>query len=238
MSKTKTGGTGRPRTLAIDIGGSGVKMMLLDRRGRPLMDRIREMTPRPATRKAVIPLIVRMAKTVGRYDRVAVGFPGVVKEGVIHTAANLHPSWIGTRLDRRLSALLKRPVRVANDADVQGMASIRGRGTELVVTLGTGVGSALFHDGKLFPNLELGHQPFRNNKSYEQLLGEASLINKGGRRWNRILRKAMAKWENLVNYDRFYLGGGNAKKIKGKLQPNVEVVSNRGGLLGGIHLWE
>lgn len=228
----------RPRrTLAIDVGGSGIKMVVLDAKDKPLTERARVDTPHPATPRAVLRAIIGLAMQQGRFDRVSVGFPGVVRSGVTETAHNLHPSWIGFDLDKALTKALRRPTRVSNDADVQGFGVIRGRGVELVVTLGTGVGSALFVDGKLARNLELGHHPFLNGKTYEEELGLAALKKHGKRKWNKHLERAIELLDKTFNYDVLYLGGGDARKIDLDLPPNVKVVSNFAGLLGGMALW-
>lgn len=226
-----------PRTLAVDIGGSGIKAMVLDADGRPLTERARVTTPRPATPAAVLAAILALAKHQGEFERVSVGFPGVVRHGVIETAPNLHPSWRGYRLADTLAKRLGSPVRVANDGDVQGYGAIEGRDVEMVITLGTGLGSALFVDGMLVPNLEVAHHPFENGKTYEQRLGHAALKKAGPKKWNKRLLRAIARLEGLFNYDRLFIGGGNAEKITVTLPPNTKIVSNRAGLLGGIALW-
>ncbi|MCY7273357.1 MAG: ROK family protein, partial [Phormidesmis sp. CAN_BIN44] len=154
------------RTLAIDIGGSGIKTLVLDESGQPQTERNRVETPQPANPDLVINAIVSLAKQQGEFDRVSAGFPGVVRLGVIETAANLDPAWIGFDFAKALSDRLGKPVRVVNDADMQGMGAISGQGVELVITLGTGFGSALFLNGKLVPNLEMGHHEFRNEETY------------------------------------------------------------------------
>ncbi|NEP17032.1 MAG: ROK family protein [Leptolyngbya sp. SIO4C1] len=224
-------------TLAVDIGGSGVKVMLLDERGNPLSERARQKTPSPATPEAVISAIATLAAQQSTFDRVSVGFPGVVRRGVIYTAVNLHDSWQRFDLAAQLSEQLERPVRVANDADIQGLGAISGQGVELVITLGTGFGSALFVDGRLVPNLEMAHHRFRQKKTYEELLGRAALEADGTKKWNRRLKKAIASLEHLFNYDRLYIGGGETKQITFTLPANVEIVPNVLGLLGGIALW-
>ncbi|WP_447973662.1 ROK family protein [Nitrospira sp. Kam-Ns4a] len=227
----------RPRTLAVDIGGSGIKAMVLDADGRPLTERARVATPRPATPAAVLAAVVALAKRQGEFERVSVGFPGVVRHGITRTAPNLHPSWAGFRLAETLAKRLGKPVRAANDGDVQGYGAIEGRDVELVLTLGTGLGSALFVDGVLVPNLELAHHPFEDGKTYEQRLGNRALKRAGVKKWNKRLRRAIAQLEQVFNYDRLFIGGGNAEKITGALPPNAKLVSNRAGLLGGIALW-
>lgn len=225
------------RTLAVDIGGSGIKIEVLDERGKALTQRARVPTPQPATPQAVISAILKIAKTPAGFDRVAVGFPGIVKDGVVFSAVNLSPKWVNCNLERILRQKLHRPVRVANDADVQGLGVIKGRGVELVITLGTGLGSALFVDGKLVPNLELAHHLYWKEKTYEQKLGRAALEKNGKKKWNKHLQRAIEQLRYIFNYDTMYIGGGNAKKISFKLPPNVRVVSNQAGLWGGIALW-
>ena len=228
---------GSIRTLTVDIGGSGIKVMVLDEAGNPLTERSRVETPQPPKPDAVIDAIAHLAAGQGEFDRVSVGFPGVVRGGITETAVNLDPDWIGFDLATVLSKHLDKPVRVANDADVQGMGGIAGKGVELVITLGTGFGSALFLDGKLVPNLEMGHHQFRKGETYEEQLGRAALDKVGEKKWNNRLEKAIASLEHLFNYDQLYIGGGEAKKIAIQLPPNVKVVPNVSGLLGGIALW-
>jgi polyphosphate glucokinase len=225
------------RTLSIDIGGSGLKMFVLDKEGNPVTDRSRRPTPSPPTPDSVLQELSLLISEQGEFDRVSVGFPGVVWSGEVRSAVNLDPAWVGFNLADALGKATGKPTRVANDADVQGMAVIEGQGVELVLTLGTGLGSALFIDGHLVPNLEMGHHPFRKGRTYEQYLGAASLEEKGKKKWNAYLQEAIANLERLFNYRRLYLGGGNAKKIEFELPANATTVPNVAGLLGGIALW-
>jgi len=225
------------RTLAIDIGGTGIKALILSATGKPLTERARVKTPRPATPAAVMNTIVELAKQQGEFDRVSVGFPGVVRRGVTVTAPNLTGRWGGFHLAEALTKKLGKPVRVANDADVQGYGVIAGHGVELVITLGTGFGSGLFVDGKLVPNLEIAHHPFQKGKTYEDLLGDAVRKKIGKKKWSKRLLKAIQILERTFNYDRLYVGGGNAERITVKLPSNVKIVSNVAGLLGGLALW-
>ncbi|PSB27214.1 ROK family protein [Stenomitos frigidus] len=224
------------QTLAVDIGGSGIKVMVLDEKGNPITERDRVETPQPAKPEPMLAAIVALAngKT---FDRVSVGFPGVVKAGITKTAANVDAEWIDFDLATALSQHLDKPVKVINDADMQGLGAISGQGLELVITLGTGFGGALFFDGKLVPNLEPGHHEFRKGNTYEEQLGNAALEAIGKKKWNERLAKAIAALEHLFNYDRLYLGGGNAKFITLQLPQNVKSVPNIAGLLGGIALW-
>jgi polyphosphate glucokinase len=227
-----------PRTLAIDIGGTGLKAILLDVHGTPLCDRARVQTPRPATPGAIVTALKALVLPLGSFDRISVGFPGVVWSGVVRTAPNLDRSWAGLDLGGRLATELGRPTRVLNDAGVQGLGVIEGRGLEMVLTLGTGLGSALFYDGTYIPNLELGHHPFRKGKTYEDYLGARALGRSGAPKWNRNLARALRVITPVWNPDRIYLGGGNSRHVTLKLPTHVKVAPNVAGLLGGIALWQ
>ena len=229
--------TQSPVTLAIDIGGSGIKGILLHETGEPISDRLRIATPQPSTPEAVLTGIMELVKGLGHCDRVSVGFPGVIQHGRIKTAPNLDASWPGINLVEELKRLLHKPVRAANDADVQGFGAIKGKGVELVITLGTGFGTALFVNGALVPNLEMGHHPFRKGKTYEENLGASALKKIGKKKWTQRLEKAIATLDRVINYDCLYLGGGNGKKVTRALPQNVTIISNVAGLLGGIALW-
>jgi polyphosphate glucokinase len=225
---------GRPlRTLSVDIGASGIKLVLLNELGEPLTERVRIKTPDPATPDAVIAStviasILCEAEQQKGYDRISVGFPGVVREGIVKAAPSLGTEWNDFHLARTLEEKLKRPVRVANDADMQGLGAISGTGVELVLTLGTGVGSSLFSNGMLVPNLEVGQRKL-SNRSLEKV---------GKKKWNKRLLKAIRKLECLFHYDRLYLGGGNSRYVEvDKLPANVTVISNLNGLVGGVALW-
>jgi len=226
------------RTLAVDIGGTGLKTMLLDAAGKPLTDRLRAKTPNPSTPKAIIGIIAGFTEQLGDFDRVSVGFPGVIKKGVVFTAANLDKRWINYDLASNLSKELGKPVRVANDAVVQGLGAVTGTGVELVITLGTGLGAALYLEGKPIPSLEMGHHPFRHDKTYEDYLGRRAREKEGRRKWNKRVGEAIDQLYRLFYYDRLYIGGGNAARIKIKLPKNAEIISNEDGILGGIKLWE
>lgn len=225
-------------TLAVDIGGTGLKIMLLDAAGKPLTDRIRMATPAQPTPARVLSILDKLKAQVSRFDRVSVGFPGVVKRGTIYTAANLHPRWVEFDLQSALEKRWKKPVRVANDAAVQGYGAIRGKGVEMILTLGTGLGSALYTEGHLCPGLELAHHPWLKSRTYEDFLGKRGLKKHGPKRWNKLLEKAIQQTAATFNWDFLYIGGGNAKLIKTALGENIQIVSNEDGLLGGVALWQ
>ncbi len=228
--------TASPVTLAIDIGGSGIKAMLLSPAGKPLCERERVVTPAIPTPRAVLRVLDQLRSRLPGFDRVSVGFPGVVKRGVTYAAFNLHPTWVNFPLQRELERRWRKPVRVENDAAVQGYGAVKGKGVELIITLGTGMGTALFTDGRLCPGLELGHHPWRT-KTYEDYLGRRGLDKYGKKHWNKLLQAAIAQTAATFNWDHLYLGGGNTKKIVFQLPPNVSICSNQDGILGGVALW-
>jgi polyphosphate glucokinase len=232
-------GTGAgPRTLSIDIGGTGIKTMVVSSQGKPLGERQRVETPHPATPHAIGAALRTILPDRNSYERISVGFPGVVMDGVVRTAPNLDRSWAGFDLEGSIRKTTRKPVRVLNDAGVQGHGAIRGKGVEVCVTLGTGFGFALFIDGTYVPNIELGHHPFRKGKTYEDMLGNRALARLGTKKWNRALARAIELIDATFNYDALYLGGGNSAKVAIDLPANVRRVDNISGLLGGVKLWE
>jgi polyphosphate glucokinase len=226
------------RTLCIDIGGTGIKAIILSPEGTPVTERGRIETPSPATPAAVLVVIEDLARQQGEFDRVSVGFPGVVVDGTTRTAPNLHETWTGFSLARSIEERVKKPVRAANDAGVQGLGVIEGRGVEAVITLGTGMGFGLYVDGRYVPNIELAHHPFKNGKTYEERVGNAARKKVGNKRWNRRVREIVETLDRIFNYRRLYVGGGNARHLtKDGLPESVTVIDNVAGLLGGIRLW-
>jgi polyphosphate glucokinase len=226
-------------TLAVDIGGMSIKMFVLDEDGEPLGEALARPTPVPPTPEALVALIHDMADTLPPHQRVSVGFPGVVKAGVTVNAPNLgNELWHGVALCELLSHELGRPVRAINDVDLQGLGVAQGDGVELVATLGTGMGTALFVDGVLVPNLELGHHPWRDGQTYEDLVRDSELKRVGGLEWTARVLDAIAQLELLFNYDRLHLGGGNAQNIQSDLPDNVRVFSLAEAMRGALKLWD
>jgi polyphosphate glucokinase len=230
--------SGSPITFCLDIGGTGIKGFTADAADRPTSERVRLETPHPATPDAMLAVMKEIVGRMPPFDRVAAGFPGVVVKGQTLTAPNLDPEWKGFDLGKALETLTGKPVRIANDAGVQGLAAIEGVGTELVLTLGTGMGFALYVDGHYVPNIEMAHHPFRKKKTYEELVSNAALHKVGKKRWNRRVRKVIEQLAPIFNYRVLYLGGGNAKEIDFELPSNVKIIENVAGLLGGVKLWQ
>jgi polyphosphate glucokinase len=229
----------QPRTLAIDIGGSGIKAALLDDNGSMLGERQRVPTPpKPVAPEALVRAIGEAVALLGDFERVSVGFPGYVRDGRVLTAPNLGSEVLGGfDLQSALARHWGKPVRVLNDADVQGFGAIEGHGLEMVLTLGTGAGTAIFRDGEIMPHLELAHHPVSGNKTYDEYIGNAAREKKGRKAWSKRVAKVIEILRVVVRFDHLYLGGGNAKKVDLPLPPDVTIVPNTDGLTGGIRLW-
>jgi len=227
--------------LAVDIGGTGLKAALIDRQGGMLTERTRVETPHPSPPRVVVRALGELVRPLladPRVGAVSVGFPGVVRDGKIFTAPNLGTDdWQGFPLAAMLEGLWKKPVRVINDADMQGLGAAKGKGVEMVITLGTGFGTGLYLDGRLGPHLELSHHPFRKGETYDAQLGNAARKDIGKKKWNKRVRQAIDNLRTLTNFDHLYIGGGNAKKIDFELDPDVTIVDNSAGLAGGVALW-
>lgn len=226
-------------TLAVDIGGGSIKALALDDQGASITEPVARTTPAPATPEAVFRLIRDMAGTLPPHRRVSLGFPGVVKLGVAQNAPNLgNELWHGVDLNLQLGQLLQHPVRAINDADLQGLGVVRGEGVELVLTLGTGMGAALFTDGALVPNLELGHHPMRDGMTYEDLVRDSEFKRIGPAEWTARVIEAIAQIEALFNYDTLHLGGGNARNLRSILPANVRVFTLAEALCGALKVWD
>jgi polyphosphate glucokinase len=247
------GGRGLPRTLSFDIGGSGLKASVLSRDGELLHNPVRTPTPYPLRPEQLVYALSELATGLPSYQRVSAGFPGMVREGRLLSAPHfisatgpggkpaqeLEKAWWDFDLQEALGKALGKPCRVANDADVQGSALIKGEGLEFVVTLGTGVGSAIFWKGRLAPHIELSQHPLgKGGRTYNEMLGDEALQKIGNKKWNARVASMLSVVKALVFYDHCYIGGGNSHKVKINLPPDVSVASNTAGILGGIKLWE
>jgi polyphosphate glucokinase len=224
--------------LCVDIGGSHVKAALVATDATMVGPPVRVKTPRDLTPEALIDLIAGLAAEAGKFDRVAVGFPGAVRDGVILTAPNLGDGkWRRVPFAAPLAERLGAPVRLANDGTVQGLGAIAGHGLECVITLGTGMGFALFHDGQPAPHLELGQHPAWKKLTYDRFVGEAALEEVGRKHWRKRLERVIAQLRVLTGFDHLYIGGGNARLLTESLAEDVTTVANEDGLTGGARLW-
>jgi polyphosphate glucokinase len=239
-------------TLSIDCGGTGLKALLLDDAGQQKGERVRIPTPYPMGPEMFVTQLVALTAGLGRFDRATVGMPGMIRHGrVVSTPhyprlagpftpvdAVLAERWRGFDAQGALAQAFDRPTRVFNDAEVQGCAVVSGHGLELVLTLGTGLGCAIFDDGALAPHLELSHHRFRKGQTYDQQLGTKARKAGSPERWVRRVRRAVAGLRPVIYFDHLYVGGGNAKHLPADLGPDVTIVPNAAGLLGGVRAWD
>lgn len=220
------------KLLGIDIGGSGIKGAVVDTEtGELLTERLRIATPSPSTPEAVSDTICELVKQIGYEGPVACGFPARVINGTVLSAANVDKSWINVEIEKLLSKKLNTDVFVANDADVAGLAEMKfgaGAGRKdkvLIVTIGTGLGTAMFYKGELIPNYELGHI-ILNGDDAERYCSDSAREKQDlkwkefGKRFNEYLNRI----EFLIQPDIFILGGGASKKFE-KFSDQIELAS-------------
>lgn len=228
-----------PMTLGIDIGGTHLKGGILASDGAMLAGPVHVDTPHPAPPDVVVRTLGDLLLPLGHFDRISIGFPGVVRGGRVLTAPNLDTAtWHGFPLATTLAGHFGAPARVTNDATVQGLGVISGKGLECVITLGTGMGFALFEEGRPAPHLELAQHPVRGRKTYDRYIGNAALQSVGKKRWIRRVGNAIGFITTLTNCDILYIGGGNARHLHQGLPEHVRIVSNDAGITGGVKLWE
>jgi len=238
--------------LAIDVGGTGLKASVLDAAGAMVADRVKVDTSYPCAPTKLVEDVANLVAPLPPAARVSVGFPGMVRKGYILSAPHfvtvagpgtavdesLVEQWAAFDLAGALRKRLGKPTRVANDADLQGAAVVKGVGLELVLTLGTGLGTAFFYEGRILPHLEFAHAPFRKNETYNEQIGDTAREAIGNQRWNRRVKKAVAGFRALAFFDQCYVGGGNSRRITVDLGADVTIIDNTAGILGGIKLWE
>lgn len=239
-------------TLAIDVGGTSLKASVLNAKGAMIADQVKIPTPYPCHPREFMAAIAKLTSRLPAAHRVSMGFPGLVRHGKVVEVPSLSrdvyggpadpatvQQWRGFDLAAELSAAFKLPAKVANDADVQGCDAVKGIGFEFVMTLGTGVGTALFDDGRLLPHLELSHGPFRPEGTFDVLLGEAQRRQVGKKEWIDRVVEAIEVFYQSLYYDHIYVGGGNAARLKKTdLGPRATIVPNKDGILGGVRIWE
>jgi len=214
------------KVLAIDIGGTHVKVLATGRKKHLQIDSGPTMTP-----KKMI-AAVRAASAGWKYEAVSIGYPGAVVHG--HPVAephNLGRGWVGFDFRKAFG----HPVKVINDAAMQALGSYRG-GRMLFLGLGTGLGSALIVDGVLEP-MELAHLPYKNGRTYEDYVGLAGLKRLGKKKWRRHVADVVAQLEKALQADYVVLGGGNAKLLN-RLPPGTRLGDNANAFIGGFRLWQ
>jgi polyphosphate glucokinase len=242
-----------PRTLVVDCGGTGIKAAVLDPTGAPLSSRFKMLTPYPSPPDVLLQAVADLASmTLTGYDRATVGFPGLVRDGIVHATphyvtesgpftprrADLEKEWAGFDIRSALTEVLGCPTRVLNDAEVAGLAVITGTGFEVMLTLGTGLGCALYDNGSVLPKVEMSHAPFRAGQTYDEQLGHHARQLVGIERWNERVEAAVETLRPVLWWDRLFVGGGGAKHLTVDLGPDVTLVTNESGMLGGVRVWE
>lgn len=219
-----------PLTLTIDIGGTKLKASLVAADARLAAEPVRIDTPHPSPPRVVLAALEGLIAHFSGFSRISVGFPGVVRGSRILTAPNLGTKdWAGVDIVHEIETRTGVPVRALNDAAVQGLGVVRGPGLETVITLGTGVGCAVYRDRRWLLHLELALDDFA---------GKAVLDAVGPEAWNERVAKVIGDVMRLTTCEKLYVGGGNARKVALQLPANVEIVSNVAGLIGGVRLWE
>lgn len=225
--------------LCIDIGGTHIKGTILNASGEFLTDFVTLDSPHPATPEKILEVIQKLAHQLGAFDAVSAGFPGYIKNGVVATAPKLgNEFWNQIPLQKNIEEALGKPAKLVNDADFQGYAFAGNKGFDLVITLGTGFGSSLFHDGQLLPHLEMSLHPFTEAFTYNSYIGEDALLAIGEEKWNERMKHVLQVLKTVFNYDHLYISGGNASRIRFSLDKNISLVSNKDGIKGGIKLWQ
>jgi polyphosphate glucokinase len=239
-------------TLSIDIGGSGFKASIVSAQGVMTTERVRVDTPYPCPPDRLVTTVTELVAPLLAVHRVSVGFPGLVRHGHVIEVPSLSRStyggerdrdladaWHGFDLAHALAQSFQLPTKVVNDADMQGCAVVSGQGLEFVMTLGTGVGTALFNDGTLLPHLELSHGPFRDGLTFDIALGNAQRKEIGNERWTKRVRRAVQAFDDMLFFDRIYVGGGNAKHLSpADIGTKGQIVPNTSGILGGVRVWD
>ncbi|ASW56752.1 ROK family protein [Plantactinospora sp. KBS50] len=242
-------------TLSIDCGGGGIKSSVLDAAGTMRARPIRVPTPYPLPPALFVKTLVDLAGRLPGADRVTVGMPGMLRHGVVvatpHYVTRSGPrtridpglvaEWSGFDARTALADAFGMPVLVLNDAEVHGAGLVAGTGLELVLTLGTGLGCAIFDGGRLAPHLELSQAPVRWGMSYDTYIGEHERRRLGDSFWSRRVRGVVEGLRPVFCWDRLYLGGGNSRLVRpeqlARMGDDVVVVPNDAGILGGVRAW-
>lgn len=243
-------------TLAIDCGGGGIKGSVLDETGTMRAHPVRVPTPYPFPPDLFVTTLTDLAGQLPRADRATVGMPGMVRHGVVvktphyvtrsgpHTRVlpELVEQWNGFDARTALTASLGIPTRVFNDAEVHGSGVVTGQGLEVVITLGTGLGCAVFDGGHLAPHLEISQAPVRWGLSYDEYIGEHERRRLGDALWSRRVLRVVDALRPVFVWDRLYIGGGNSRHITpptvARLGDDTVIVPNSAALIGGARVWQ
>lgn len=244
-----------PATLAVDCGGGGIKASVLDAAGTMHAQPVRTVTAYPLSPQRLVDTIASLASQLPPADRVTVGMPGMIRHGIVvstpHYVTRAGPrtkvlpelvtAWSGCDLRAAIGERLALPTLLLNDAEVHGAGVIAGAGLEMIVTLGTGLGNAIFDGGRLAPHAELSRGLARWGLTFDEYIGEHERLRLGDAMWSRRVRQVVESFRPVYLWDRLYLGGGNSRRITpqvlDRLGDDVVVVPNTAGIVGGVRAW-
>ncbi|MDY3664827.1 ROK family protein [Schaalia hyovaginalis] len=243
-------------TLAVDCGGGGIKGSVLDPRGTMVAKPLRVPTPYPLPPSLLVETVVGLSERLPAADRVTMGMPGMIRHGVViatphyitrsgprsKVVPELVEEWKNFDMGRAIGRSLGLPTKVWNDAEVAGAGVITGTGLEMIITLGTGLGNAVFDAGALAPHVEVSQGFVRWGLTYDDYIGEHERLRLGDAHWSRRVRRIVDGLRPMYMWDRLYIGGGNSKRItaanRARLGDDVVIVPNDAGIIGGVRAWE
>jgi polyphosphate glucokinase len=244
-----------PLTLSVDCGGLGIKASVLDNAGTMRIPPVHVPTPYPLSPQLLVQTIRKIAESLPKANRATVGIPGMIRHGVVVATphyinvagprtrpdAALKEAWHGFDMREALTHALGIPALVLNDAEVHGAGVVAGSGFEIVLTLGTGLGCAIFDGAFLAPHMELSQATVRRSTTYDEWVGEHERRRLGDSLWSRRVRVMVEELRPVFLWDRLYIGGGNSRRIKDsalyKLADDVVIVPNEAGIIGGVRAW-
>lgn len=244
------------RTLSIDCGGGGIKASVVDSFGHLVAKPVRTPTPYPLPPELLVDTVVSLAKQMPAASRMTMGMPGMIRHGrVIATphyvtkdgprsrvVPELVVRWQNFDMATTLERALQIPTLVLNDAEVAGAGVITGTGLEMIITLGTGLGNAVFDSGSLAPHTEISQGFVRWGLTYDDYIGEHERLRLGDSHWSRRVRRVIDGLKPMYLWDRLYLGGGNSVRIvanpRHPLPSDTMVVPNDAGIIGGVRAWD
>jgi polyphosphate glucokinase len=232
-------------TLSIDCGGLSLKASVLDEAGTMHAQSVSVPTPYPLAPELLLETFAELAKKLPKFDRITAGVytPHYINVRGPRTKVDpeLAVQWRGYDLQSKLAEYFDKPALVLNDAEVHGAGVVAGTGFEVMLTLGTGLGCAIFDGGKLLPHIEFSHAPVRRGTMYDEWIGEHERRRLGDTFWSRRIKMMVEDLRPVFRYDRLYIGGGNSRRISPAvletLGDDVVIVSNVAGIMGGARAW-
>ena len=243
-------------TLAIDCGGHSIKGSVLNSAGEIIGEMLSERTPYPLSPDRLVGIIEEFLPALPEYERITVGMPGMIRHGVViytphysrkfgpHTEidAEVAAKWENVNFAEVIEERFHKPTIVLNDAQVHAAGVIHGVGLEVVITLGTGLGFAIFDNGRLAPHMEMSMAPTRGAKTFDLYIGEKARKRVGAPMWSRRVLTMVEQLRPVLHWDRLYIGGGNAARItpsiRQRLGEDVFIMPNSTGVAGGARAWE